>query len=355
MKYNYKSISFLLENKYGKTFKMDRVDYQSLIIQDILNLHSKQELDTNPWFQRRSVWKTSQKSYLVNTLLERKPIPAIYIRHKIDLELGKSIKEVVDGQQRTKAILSFCNDEFSSRHPSSGKLIKYSMLTSKQKEHFLITPIPVGYLLGASDADVIDIFARINSVSKNLNGQEKRNASFSGEFKQFSVSEAISRTNFWRDYKIFSDNDIARMNEVLFISDVSINLLDGISTYTVGRVNSYYKKFDDEFPEISYIKDRLDKVFDLIISLNPSIIKQTIFTERPPLFFSLIIALDQIKKYNKGKIERGLVEINNRFNSDLPIQDKEPDDIKFKDACKASTSTSENRTIRNDYIKKWIS
>lgn len=354
MHYNNKSITFTFQKKYGKSFNMDRVDYQSLIIQDILNIHSDGELNTNPWFQRRSVWKTSQKSYLINTILERKPIPAIYIRHKIDLELGKSIKEVVDGQQRTKAIISYYNDEFSSRHPTDGKLIKYSKLNRSQKEHFLITPIPVGYLLGATDADVIDIFARINSVSKNLNGQEKRNANFSGDFKQFAVFEAVSRTNFWRDYNIFSGNDIARMNEVLFISDVAINLLDGISTYTVSRIDSYYKKFDEAFPKESEIKDRLDKVLDLIISLNPGIIKQTIFTERPPLFFSLILALDQIKKYNKEKIENGLTEINNRFNADIPIEEKEAEDIKFQDACKASTSTSDNRKIRNDYIKKFI-
>lgn len=333
---------------------MDRVDYQSLIIQDLINLNSKSELDTNPWFQRRSVWLRPAKSYLVNTLFERKPIPAIYIRHKIDLEKGISVKEVVDGQQRTKAIIGFCNDEFTSRHPSNGKLVKFSGLTPTQKEHFLITPLPVGYLLGASDADVIDIFARINSVSKNLNGQEKRNAKFSGEFKQFAVNEAIRRTNFWREYNIFSDNDIARMNEVLFISDVTINLMDGISTYTVGRIDSYYKEFDEDFPRMTELSERLKKVFDTIISMNPTAIKKTIFTERPPVFFSLITALDSINNHKKNNIETGIIEIDNRFNSDIPLTEKDPDDVEFINACSASTSTKENRTIRHDYIKKWI-
>jgi len=332
---------------------MDRVDYQSLIVQDLINLNSKEELDTNPWFQRRSVWSRPAKAYLINTLFERKPIPAIYIRHKIDLEKGISVKEVVDGQQRTKAIISFCNDEFASRHPS-GKLVKFSSLNPSQKEHFLITPLPIGYLLGATDSDVIDIFARINSVSKNLNGQEKRNAKYSGEFKQFSINEAVKRTNFWRNYYIFSDNDIARMNEVLFISDLTINLLDGISTYTVGRIDSYYRDFDDEFPRMSEISDRLKKVFDTIISLNPTSIKKTIFTERDPVFFSLITALDSINNHKTSKIENGIIEINNRFHSDAPLSEKASDDIAFVNACSASTSTKENRTIRHNYIKKWI-
>jgi hypothetical protein len=332
---------------------MDRVDYQSLIIQDLINLNNKGELDTNPWFQRRSVWLRPAKSYLINTLFERKPIPAIYIRHKIDLEKGISVKEVVDGQQRSKAIISFCKDEFTSRHPN-GKLVKFSDLSSAQKEHFLITPLPIGYLLGATDADVIDIFARINSVSKNLNGQEKRNAKFSGEFKQFSINEAVKRTNFWREYSIFSDNDIARMNEVLFMSDVAINLMDGLSTYTVGRIDSYYKNFDDDFPKMQEITDRLKRIFDVVISLSPTTIKKTIFTERPPLFFSLVTALDSVPSYNIKKIESGIIEINDRFNSDVPLADKEADDVEFIKACSASTSTKDNRTIRHNYIKKWI-
>lgn len=333
---------------------MDRVDYQSLIVQDLLNLNDKGELDTNPWFQRRSVWLRPAKAYLINTVFERKPIPAIYVRHKIDLEKGKSIKQIVDGQQRSKAIISYCNDEFTARHPSNGKLVKFSGLSAAQKEHFLITPLPVGYLLGASDADVIDIFARINSVSKTLNGQEKRNAKFSGEFKQFAVAEAVKRTNFWRDYSIFSDNAISRMDEVLFISDATINLLDGISTYTVGRIDQYYRDFDDDFPRAGEISQRLTRVFDTLVTLPANTIKKTIFTEREPVFFSLLIALDQIVNHNIGRIEEGLIEILNRFNSDLPLPEKDPEDVAFINACIASTSTKDNRTIRCNYIKKWI-
>ena len=49
---------------------MERVDYQSLVIQDVINLEKQGELNLNPWYQRRSVWKDSQKSYLINTLFD---------------------------------------------------------------------------------------------------------------------------------------------------------------------------------------------------------------------------------------------------------------------------------------------
>ena len=73
---------------------MDRVEYQSMVIQDIINLEEKGELNTTPWYQRRSVWNPGQKSYLINTIFEKKPIPALYIRHSLDLDKGISIKKL---------------------------------------------------------------------------------------------------------------------------------------------------------------------------------------------------------------------------------------------------------------------
>ena len=101
---------------------------------------------------------------------------------KIDLEREKSVKEVVDGQQRSRAIIDYCDGQFAARI-EGGTRKRFGELTMDQRERLLITPLPVGYLLGATDSDVIDIFARINSISKTLNAQEKRNAKFGGEFK----------------------------------------------------------------------------------------------------------------------------------------------------------------------------
>lgn len=332
---------------------MERVDYQSLIIQDLINLEQQEELNLNPWYQRRSVWNDSQKSYLINTLFERKPIPALYIRHSIDLERGKSIKEVVDGQQRTRSILDFINNKFSALHTESGKRIKFEKLTKSQKEAFLLTPLPVGYLQGATDKDVIDIFARINSNAKTLNAQEKRNAIYSGAFKQSCTREAIERLEFWRNYEIFSANDIARMSEVQFMSDLIINLKDGLSGYSSTKLNKYYKEFDSEFEDEKQIENRLNYIFDTIININPSAIRETIF-KRPPLFFSVLMVIDELKPVNRKKIETALFDIDANFNSDIPIAERERQDIEFYNASSATTQGSEQRRIRNEYIKSFI-
>lgn len=331
---------------------MERVDYQSLVVQDIINLERKGELNLSPWYQRRSVWNEGQQSYLINTLFERKPIPTIYIRHTIDLDKEKSIKEVVDGQQRIKSLIKFFNNEISAMHPESNMRVKFAQLTNQQKQQFLMTPIPIGYLQGASDADVIDIFARINSVAKPLNAQEKRNAKYSGFFKQFCMNESTKRLEFFRQYGIFSANDFARMNEVQFMSDLIINLLDGLTRYASSKLDKYYKDYDNDFQRGDEISCKLDKLFDIIIRLEPMVIKDTIF-KRQPIFFSLIMALsNNIEDADIKKIEGGLLDIDTRYR--LDNSDKNQDDIDFYNAVSATTQGEEQRNNRDRYIKRYI-
>ena len=326
---------------------MERVDYQQLLVQDLVNLDKTGELDYSPWYQRRSVWTTSQKSYLINTLHEQKPIPALYVRYSLDLDRGKTVREVVDGQQRTRAILEYCRDEFPARHPSAKERRALSQLSRNQRQEFLLTALPVGYLLGASDSDVIEIFGRINSVSKNLNAQEKRNAQFSGEFKQFCLHQSASRVEFWRAYHIFTATDIARMNEVQFISDLTLNFMEGLSDLNQKKLDALYGQFDECFPSSSEMTRRLDRVFDFVVDLEPSAIRDTVFN-RQPLFFSLLIALDSWKGLDGKKAEDALREMDARYRLESDRQTAA--DREFVAASTATTQRIRQRRIRHDYI-----
>jgi hypothetical protein len=274
---------------------MDRVDYQSLIISDLLGYHSAKTLDINPWYQRRSVWQTSQKSYLINTIFEQKPVPSIYIRQQIDLDNERSIKEVVDGQQRIRTIISYRNDEFGAKHPAHRGRVRYSGLTNPQKTAFLSTALSVGFLIGATDQDVIEIFGRINSVSKTLNPMEKLNALHSGEFKQFCLNQAVSRLPFWRQTGLFTANDIARMIEVQFVSDLAINLIEGLIDYSPKKIANYYQRYDEEFALEEDITRRFDLIFSKLASIPASDFSDTIFRSAQNAF-SLMLVIDSMRE-----------------------------------------------------------
>jgi len=270
---------------------MERVDYESLIISDLLGFYSLKSLDINPWYQRRSVWSNPQRAYLMNTIFEKKPVPSIYIRQQIDIENEKTLKEVVDGQQRVRTIIAYRADEFAAKHPAHKGRVKYSELTASQKTSLLSTSLSVGYLIGANDQDVIEIFGRINSVSKTLNPMEKLNALYSGEFKQFCLRQAVLRLPFWRNANIFSANEISRMQEVQFVSDLVINLIEGLVDYNPNKIKKYYKDFDEDFPQENDLEIRLEAVFQRLATLNPNDFSDTIF-KSSQIAFSLMVVLD---------------------------------------------------------------
>jgi hypothetical protein len=332
---------------------MERVDYQSILIQDLINYHENDELNLNPWYQRRSVWTPPQKSYLVNTIFENKPIPSLYIRHSIDIEKGKSVKEVVDGQQRIRSLLGYVDGDFSARHPNHANRVKYSDLSNAEKSAFRMTSLSVGILLGSSESDVIEIFGRLNSVAKTLNPQEKRNAEWSGEFKQF-FKEASTRLPIWRPLGIFSATEISRMAEVQFVSDLTLNLLEGLSDYQTAKLNRIYKQFDENFPKRKQISIRLEKTFAKIASLSSEAIEATIFS-RSPLFFSLFVVVDSMRaKITNSRLEDAIFKIDDRFNSDKPISDRPRADADFHAACTSSTQRIKSRKIRDKYIRKYL-
>lgn len=293
---------------------MDRVDYESVVIQDLLNYHARDELNISPWYQRRAVWNQPQKAYLINTILECKPVPSIYVRHTIDLEREQSIKEVVDGQQRIRCILEYRNDKFAAPHPEHRKAVRYSELDRNQRRQFLMTALSVGYLVDASDQDVIEIFARINSVAKTLNPQEKRNAQFSGEFKRFSLREAVDRLAFWRSYGIFTDNDIARMLEVQFASDLVMNLREGLQDFSASRLSKYYASYDEDFEDAGPTKKRLDRLFSVLLDLPADVLKGTIFC-RPQILFSLLLVIDRMPKVSKQKLAHCITDLDARVEA----------------------------------------
>jgi len=331
---------------------MERVEYQPLVIQDLINLHKAEELDLNPWYQRRSVWRKPQKAYLINTIFEKKPVPSCYVRHYLDLKSEKSIKEIVDGQQRIRSILEYAGGEFNARHPNHKSPVPYLKLTTTERSAFLMTALSFGTIIGADEADVIEIFGRLNSVSKTLNSQERRNARFSGELKQFCLSQAATRVQLWRDLGVFSSNDIARMTEVQFVADLTLNMVKGLSDYSERRLDDFYEEFDESFKHRDDIESRMEKIFQKIIGLDPAAIRDTIFS-RSPLFFTLFLLLDSAgRRVGIRKLEGALYAIDQSFNSDIPVSERKKADAAFYLACTASTQRIKSRRTREEYVRK---
>lgn len=185
------------------------------------------ELEVKPPFQRNPVWVNRQKSYLIDTILNKYPIPEIYMQETVD-ENGKAKYIIVDGQQRIRSVLDFISGLFSIDETDSPQFegAYFKDLTAIQKKEFYQYNFVVRILPNISDKELRAIFQRLNKNVVALNKQELRQATYSGPFikvmNQISDKEAFSKIG------LFTPNDIRRMLDVEFVSELTIALLNGI-------------------------------------------------------------------------------------------------------------------------------
>jgi hypothetical protein len=79
---------------------------------------------------------------------------------------------------------------------------------------------------------------------------------------------------------VFTDNDIARMVEVQFVSDLVMNLREGLQDFSARRLDAYYARHEDTFSGARAMKRRLDALFDQLVELGPETLASSIFVHK---------------------------------------------------------------------------
>jgi len=110
----------------------------------------------------------------------------------------QTVREVVDGQQRIRTIISYIDsnalldydderDDFTVKRAHGIELAgkRFSNLDDRSKKLILSYQFSTHILPNdTSDAQVLDIFRRMNATGTRLNKQELRNAELFGELVQ---------------------------------------------------------------------------------------------------------------------------------------------------------------------------
>ena len=342
---------------------MKNFDSRTYSVNDFREWNDRKELVLQPKFQRRSVWSDKARSYLVDSIVRGKPIPKIFIRQDLDPKTKRTVREVVDGQQRLRTIFSFLQDGFKISRAHSveygGKF--YSELPTSVQTDILRYELSVDLLLDAPDKEVLDIFARLNSYSVKLNPQELRNATYFGEFKTLVYSLCFEYNAFWTGNRIFTDAQILRMNEAELTSDLLIALLDGVKSRKA--INSYYKIYDDELREKAQLARNFRKTMDAIGAMSAGTLGESPFNSQV-LFYSLFCAIhhhlhglpkfeNNRKPFKDGQYSR----VWNSLESVAAILKKDEPrgaEAAFVDSLKRHTTDESVRLARADFLVKLI-
>lgn len=330
-------------------------------VADILDWNENKQLKLNPDFQRRAVWSRDAQVFLIDTILRRLPVPKIYMRTKVDLATKKSFREVVDGQQRLRAILDFAHDKFTlTKRAKEFEGVSYSTLPDDLKEVFLSYPLAVDQLLNASDSDVLEIFARLNSYNVVLNDAERRHAEFDTDFK-WSIHESSKRwRNLWEVYDVVSTKQRVRMADDSIMAELYGVLLQGVTDGGQPKIRKLYEKYRSQFTEQQEVEAKIDHVLSYIVNNFNEVLVQAIVA-RAPHFLMLFAATahclfgipsggfgdDMLERPTDGLsncdiTKQNIAKINQILESD------EPEDMfmSFWIESKGSTQRIKSRKIR---------
>ena len=257
---------------------------------DFLGWRDSETLEISPRFQRREVWSRAAQSYLIDTLIIGFPVPPIYMRivNKAGEDgTSKFIREVVDGQQRITALLDFIGGAYPlSRNIESEYVGHYfEDLPQSLQDSVRYYPFITEVFYGLTDEDVLSIFARLNTNAVRLNAQELRNGKYFGHFKRTCYGLALSHLEFWRANRIFTEQAIARMQEVQLTSELLILLMDGQQDKKKS-IDAFYEENDERFTGRKKLEDQFRAVIDEINLCLDDILDNSEF-RRVPLFYSL--------------------------------------------------------------------
>lgn len=272
-------------------------------VSDFVSWMEAGELELSPSFQRRSTWRPAAKSLFIDTIVRGLPVPIIFLREKTNVETLRTVREVVDGQQRLRTIISFLNpyllkdldpktDKFLVRktHNKDIANLPFSNFDNDLKARILSYQFSVDVLpRDTDDAEVLKIFSRMNATGTSLTAQELRNAEWHGEFHKAVYQSALEQLDRWRKWAVFTENNIARMEEAELVSELFMFMLSGITAKTKTSIDNAYKKYDEEFPFAHECAKRLSLIFDELDDLIGDDFRHTEFG-RKALFYPMFTA-----------------------------------------------------------------
>ncbi len=171
-----------------------------ILVDLLISRISHGEIDLAPDFQRLAgIWDNTRKSRLIESLLLRIPIPVFYVAAD-----ENDTWSVVDGVQRISTIYDYVTDQFRLSHLEYLQKLEgatYSGLPRQMQRRIDETQFVVNVIEPGTPEEVMfNIFRRINTGGKPLNGQEIRHALHPGPVRAYlkelaETEEFLTATN----------------------------------------------------------------------------------------------------------------------------------------------------------------
>jgi hypothetical protein len=313
-------------------------------------LNDARKIWLNPEYQRESVWTRSQQQLLIDSLFREIDIPKIYFR---EIEKDSYVYEVVDGQQRLRAIYAFMSDSF--KMPSDADDVdsnavggrRFSELATELQMKFQNAPLDVVVMNSEyTDDDIEEIFLRLQNGT-SLNAAEKRRA-IAGRMREvvagLSRHKAFGLCGF-QDKRYAYEDAIAKLMH-LFLSGV-------ITDIRPASIRHTYEKYSTIAGSQEQIK-RLKKALNFIAGAFKD--KQSPMLKKYAVITLGYLTAEMIDEYDLTRHGDEFAECYLNFeanritNEELPEEDQDSALAAYTDA--ARSDSIQDMRYRHELLKR---
>lgn len=228
-------------------------------------------LRVNPTYQRsHKVWPLAARSFLIESILLGFPIPKISLHLQTDRISRQTIREIIDGQQRTTAIHDFYRGELRLSRTidfdaAAGRT--YNELEPNLQHRFLAYSLGIDEFVATTESDIREVFRRINSYVVTLNPEEQRHARWQGAFKWYIYHLSRSCDDRLSDVGVFTDRQLVRMQDMKLFAEVTHALKHGFRTTNKKLLDQLYNHNDGDFLQAeqytTWISEAVGRLFEM--------------------------------------------------------------------------------------------
>lgn len=331
------------ENKMANFRRNPNTQYVSWF----LDMMDARRLNLDPPYQRRSVWSLEYKKFFIDTVIRNYPTQAIFLEAKTS-EGGRTEYLVLDGKQRLTSLIEFQNGEFETPESLADLGMSgmyWSDLPGDVQTSFMEYLVNVEQLPGASEAELSNIFDRLNRNVQRLNSQELRNARFGGAFIRSMEEKALD--SFWEDIGLVTAARRRRMLDVEYISELYVVCMSGIQD---GK--SYLDKIYADNEEEIDGREQADKLYSSAVKMLHDI--NDIYPLRGSrlanvadlysLWSALIDIIKSGEKIDSDMAADQLRDFTSRFDTDEKFEE-------YRLAARQGSNKRRNRIARSEVLK----
>ena len=203
------------------------------------------------------------------------------------------------------------------------------------------------------------MFSRLNRNVVALNSQELRHAIYWGEFITFA--ERLADDERWSSLGLFTPNDIRRMLDIEYISEIAISILYGAQNKK-DRLDEWYQVYKSSFERKSDLYKTFNTVLSELIAVFPDI-HATRWRKKSD-FYSLFTVLAKrsgqlpLSREGRHEIRQRLVDFGSSVNTYLGSSERVDVDrevSQYSQAVERAASDVNNRKGRESALNSILS